>query len=247
MTYDDPRLAVIYDIDNPDGPDHEFFRAVTDEVGAARITDLGCGTGLLTVTLATEGRHVTGIDPAPAMLDRARGRPGGHRVTWILGTAAQISPSSADLMLMSGNVAMHLIGPAWRDTLERIAQGLRPGGTLVFESRNPEARAWLQWNDEPADRATPVGTLRESLTTDPPDADGVVTMHVRNEFLDAGERLDFDQELQFRSHGQIVADLAAVGLQVTATYRDWSSQPFTGGPDQPLMVFTAERPGRSLA
>lgn len=28
MTHDDERLAAIYDIDNPDGPDHDYFRDV---------------------------------------------------------------------------------------------------------------------------------------------------------------------------------------------------------------------------
>lgn len=136
---------------------------------------------------------------------------------------------------------MHITGSDWRTTLDHIAAGLRPGGMLVVESRNPEARACLQWNDPPNERANPVGMLRESVSTDPPDADGVVVMHVHNECLDAGERLDFDQQLQFRSYRQIVQDLAAAGPRVTHTYRTWSAAPFTGGPDQPLMIFTAVR------
>ena len=31
-TYDDARLAAIYDVDNPAGEDHAFFRRVADEV-----------------------------------------------------------------------------------------------------------------------------------------------------------------------------------------------------------------------
>ncbi|MCO0634263.1 hypothetical protein NGH33_10025, partial [Micrococcus yunnanensis] len=61
-TYDDARLAAIYDVDNPAGEDHAFFRRVADEVSAARastrIVDLGCGTGILTVTLAGPGRDL---------------------------------------------------------------------------------------------------------------------------------------------------------------------------------------------
>lgn len=241
MSYNDPRLAVIYDVDNPDGPDHDFYRALADHTGARSIIDLGCGTGLMTVTLATEGRHLTGVDPSPAMLERAKNRPGGDRVRWILGTADQVAPASADLVIMSGNVAMHIIGSDWTSTLNQIAHSLRPGGTLAFESRNPEAGAWLDWNDEPAERSTPTGVLRESLTTDPPDANGVVVMHMRNEFPAEGDRLEFDQQLQFRSHSRIVQDLAQAGLRVTSTYRNWRSEPFTGGADQPLMVFTAVR------
>lgn len=49
--YDEARLAALYDIDNPDGPDHDFFRAFAARIDARRIVDLGCGTGILTVTL----------------------------------------------------------------------------------------------------------------------------------------------------------------------------------------------------
>lgn len=139
MAYDDPRLAVLYDIDNPDGPGHDFFRALADARGASDILDLGCGTGILTVTRTAPGRTVTGIEPDPIMLERARSRAGGDRVTWVQGTAEQIAQGSADLIVMSGNVTMHIVQEDWPATLEHIARGLRAGGALVFESRNPEA------------------------------------------------------------------------------------------------------------
>lgn len=241
MSFDDPRLAVVYDIDNPDGPDHDFYRRLADETGARSITDLGCGTGILTVTLARSGREVTGIDPAPAMLEQAGNRPGGDRVTWLLGTAEMIAPESAELILMTGNVAMHIIGDAWHETLGHIAQGLRPGGVLAFENRNPEAEAWKRWNHDLAERDTPVGRLRESLVTEPPDHRGVVVMHCHNEFVDDGAVVDVDMPLQFRSHDQVVRDLAAVGLRVEATHSNWEQRPFTGGPDELLMVIVARK------
>ncbi|HHW84054.1 MAG TPA: methyltransferase domain-containing protein, partial [Actinomycetales bacterium] len=77
VTYGDQRLAVIYDLDNPDGSDHDYFRSLVDDANAEVVTDLGCGTGILTVTLTRPGRRVVGIDPAPAMLARAASRPGG--------------------------------------------------------------------------------------------------------------------------------------------------------------------------
>ena len=33
---------------------------------------------------------------------------------------------------------MHIVGEAWETTLLDIAQGLKPGGRLVFETRNPQ-------------------------------------------------------------------------------------------------------------
>lgn len=66
-------------------------------------------------------------------------------------------------------------------------------------------------------------------------------MRVRNEWLDDGHAAEFDQELQFRSHEQILADLTTVGLTQVSTYQNWSGEPFTGGRDQPLMVVVARK------
>ncbi|WP_127573669.1 class I SAM-dependent methyltransferase [Georgenia faecalis] len=239
LTYDHPRLAAIYDLDNPDGADHDFFRALADAHNARAVTDLGCGTGILTVTLARAGRTVVGIDPAQAMLDQAVARPGGDGVEWRLGTSERIAPRSADLVLMTGNVAMHILAEAWPRALADVARGLRPGGRLAFESRNPGAEAWRGWTDGPAERDTPAGRLREWTTTAPPDPAGIVTMACRNEFLDTGEVVDVEQRLQFRSLEQLTADLARAGLTVAHVWRDWARTPFTGAASEPLMVVEA--------
>lgn len=241
VTYDDWRLAAIYDADNPPGEDHEYFRGLADRVAAGRIVDLGCGTGSLTVTLARPGRTVIGIDPAAAMLAYAAARPGGDQIEWRLGASERIGGDSADLIIMSANVAMHLLGSDWDRTLADIASGLAAGGLVAFESRNPDAEAWRTWNDPPAERQTPVGRLRESTTTTPPDADGIVTMHCHNDFLDAGGVLDLEQRLQFRTMHQIAADLERAGLTLEQVWGGWDRVPFAGGPEQELMIFEARR------
>lgn len=251
-TYDDARLAAVYDVDNPAVEDHVFFRRVADEVAAdvaarlggtdrpdgptVRIVDLGCGTGILTVTLAGAGRDVVGIDPAAAMLEAARTRPGGDGVTWRHGTAELIEPDSAHLAVMSGNVAMHLIGEDWREALRRIDAGLVPGGRLVFETRNPARRAWEGWHQDPTARTTPAGRLIESERTSAPSEDGVVTMHLRTEFPDSGDVLELEQHLQFRSAEQVRADLAAAGLSVERTSGDWHRTPFDPAEHRVLVV-----------
>lgn len=250
-TYDDARLAAIYDVDNPAGEDHAFFRRVADEVAGAvaarsgqaertRIVDLGCGTGILTVMLAGPGRDVVGIDPAEAMLAAARARPGGNDVEWRHGDAGLIAPDSADLVVMSGNVAMHLVDDDWHAALRRIGAGLVPGGRLVFETRNPVRRAWEGWHQDPTERTTPAGRVLESEHTSAPDRHGVVTMRVRTEFLDSGEVTEVGQHLQFRSAEQVSADLAAAGLRVERLSGDWHRTAFDPA-EHPLMVVEAVR------
>ena len=75
--YDDARVVALYDLDNPPGEDHAYFRRAPDSSAARRIVDLGCGTGSLTVTLTGDDRAVVGIDPADAMLRVAGRAPSG--------------------------------------------------------------------------------------------------------------------------------------------------------------------------
>ena len=46
--YGDEDLVALYETDNPAGRDHEYYRSLADRLGAGKIIDLGCGTGLLT-------------------------------------------------------------------------------------------------------------------------------------------------------------------------------------------------------
>lgn len=239
--YDDELLAAIYDDDNPDGPDHDYFRELARELSASQITDLGCGTGILTVTMAQPGRIVVGIDPAAAMLERAAARPGGEWVRWHRGTSELIEPDSNDLIVMSGNVAMHILGDAWPATLRDISRGLSTGGVLAFEARNPLVRAWQNWSTPAHMRDTAVGRLREATTTSAPDDEGIITMDSVNEFLDAGEVVDVSQRLQFRTFEALRDDLGAAGLRVRDVWRNWGCEPFTGTADEALMIIEATR------
>ncbi|MDO5092217.1 MAG: class I SAM-dependent methyltransferase [Propionibacteriaceae bacterium] len=231
------RLTAVYDEDNPNGPDHDFFRALASARGVENIIDLGCGTGILTVTLSGDGRTVMGIDPNEAMLSRAMNRPGGDRVSWVLGTSRSIPTASADLVIMSGNVAMHILRNDWHQALHDISRGLRPDGLLVFETRNPLFAEWRRWNHPPTERDTVAGRLRESLATTTPDEHGIVTMSCDNEFLDDGAVFHKEQRLQFRSLNTITNDLAAAGLKVVNVWRNWQREPFTDTPEGPLMIF----------
>jgi len=137
--YVDPRLVALCDSENPCGADTDFYLGLAAELDAHRILDLGCGTGLLTRDLATGGRQVVGVDPAPAMLAVARRHPGTARVRWVEGDARALGTAEADLLVMTGNVARVFLGDAeWRATRAAI-HGAADASRRV--GRRPHGRA----------------------------------------------------------------------------------------------------------
>lgn len=145
-TFGHPRLAAIYDPLDPDRSDLDAYLAMAREFGARSVLDIGSGTGVFALLLAERGISVTGIDPARASVDCARGKPGAQRVRWLDGDAGDLPPLQVDLVTMTGNVAQAIVDPqAWHTTLRGAYKALRPGGRLVFETRDPARRVWEEW------------------------------------------------------------------------------------------------------
>jgi SAM-dependent methyltransferase len=238
--YRDAELVALYDLDNPGGKDHAYYRALAGEVGARSIIDLGCGTGLLTRSLVKPGRTVIGVDPSPTMLGYARRQPGADSVTWVLGDASAIAPTgTVDLALCTGNAIMQ-VGPAeLPSTLESLAGALRPGGTLSFESRNPAYREWERWTPEATygERATPAGHLQEWLEVTDVD-DGRVVFDAHNVFPNGEDRV-YTNVLFFRTAEEFGRELAAAGFTDIAVGGDWHGVPVADR--SPSLVFRARR------
>jgi SAM-dependent methyltransferase len=233
----DRRLLALYDEDNPDGPDHDFYRALADEVSAHSILDLGCGTGILTVTFAGQERTVVGVDPSASMLAYAQGRAGAAAVDWLLGDSRSIPAGSFDYAVMTGNVAQHIGHADWTRTLEDLHTALRAGGTLSFESRNPAVHAWKGWaSNKRTTRETGHGTLVEWCEVEE-SAPGIVKLVAHNFFAETSETVTEAQVLVFRDRSALEGQLNAAGFDVKAVYGDWRRSPFTE--EAPLMVFVA--------
>jgi SAM-dependent methyltransferase len=96
----------------------------------ARVADLGCGTGTLSLLLAEEGYDVTGVDFSPEMVRRARAKV-GDAVRVLEGDAADppLAEASYDVVLCR-HVLWALPSPA--AALARWVSLLAPGGRLVL-------------------------------------------------------------------------------------------------------------------
>ena len=212
-----------------------------DEFGARSVLDLGCGTGVFALLLADRGLEVIGVDPAGASLDVARAKPGAPRVTWIHGDASAIpAPLAVDAITMTANVAQVLLTDTeWVATLAAIHDALRPGGRLIFETRDPSRRAWEAWTEELTRSTTEipgVGRVTDWVqVTDVADDGELVTFESPNVFEADGTTIISNSTLRFRSRAAIEVSLADTGFAVEEV-RD--------APDRPgrELVFVARRP-----
>ncbi|MEU8487561.1 class I SAM-dependent methyltransferase [Streptomyces sp. NPDC048641] len=236
--FEHPRLAAVYDALDPDRSDLDAYVGMAEEFGARRVLDIGCGTGVFALLLADRGIEVVGVDPARASVDVARAKPGSEGVRWICGDATGIPPLRTDLATMTANVAQAIVDPVlWQETLRGAYEALRPGGRLVFETRDPARRAWEEWNREESyavTRIPGVGAV-ESWVEVTDVSLPLVAFRWTYVFSADGEVLTSDSTLRFRERPEIEEQLTAQGFVVDGV-RDAADRP---GKE---FVFVARRP-----
>ncbi len=215
--FEHPRLVSIYDALDPDRSDLDAYLALTQELVAERVLDVGCGTGVLALLLADRGIDVTGVDPAAGSLQVARAKPGAARVRWLHGDATALPPLWVDLATMNGNAAQAVVDPQdWAATLTGVREALRPGGHFVFETRNPARRAWEEWTETTTRSTTAipgVGAV-ESWVEVTDVSWPLVTFRWTWVFASDGQVLTSDSTVRFRERPEVESALAEHGYEV---------------------------------
>ena len=225
--FGEPRLAAIYDaVEGERRADLDHYLAIADEFGARSLLDVGCGTGILARRAADRGMDVTGVDPAGASLDVARGKPGAERVRWLPGDATGLPPLQVDLATMTANVAhVFLTDEDWAATLRGVHAALRPGGHLAFVVRDPGRRAWEGWTREATYRRLDVpGIGRLETWWDLTDVSGALVSYRRTYVFADGTVLTSDSVRRFWSREEIEDSLRAAGYAL-AEVRDAPDRP----------------------
>jgi SAM-dependent methyltransferase len=215
--FEDPRLAEIYDALESNRGDLDAYLALVVEFGARSALDIGSGTGTFACLLAAQGVEVTGVDPAAACIAVARSKPGAQRVHWVVGDVTALPSLMVDMAAMTGNVAqVFLTDQEWEVALSAAYAALRPGGRLVFETRDPEREGWHEWTRARSYRRVitrdhgVVATWVDLTEVSPP----FVSFRTTFVFETDNSALTSDSTLRFRSRSEVENSLRSVGFAI---------------------------------
>lgn len=225
-------IPLVYDQINGWGKDDEFFLALLKKVNVKEIADLGCGTGRLTTHFAQAGYHITAIDPNVDAIEKAKSKEFADEVTWIVGDSSNLQPNTFDVVIMTANVAqVFLTDESWQQVISNAHRALKPGGHFIFDTRNPLAKAWEQWQKD----VTP-DVAKDEVSGDPLEiwteyegfVGDVFTFYeiVKNARTD--EVLIHEKmQLKFRTQEEIYKSLQQVGFSQIQVYGDWEFEQAT--------------------
>jgi ubiquinone/menaquinone biosynthesis C-methylase UbiE len=114
----------------------------------AKILDLGCGSGLLSVPLHDNGYKIVACDVSQAMLNRASANFGLRAIETRLGSGFSIPAQDGEFdMVVSRMFMAHF--PDWVRILREKARVTRPDGFVIFDFGNREHVSSPGRNGEP--------------------------------------------------------------------------------------------------
>jgi SAM-dependent methyltransferase len=105
----------------------------------ARVLDVGCGTGVVTITAARLGARVEAIDLTPQLLERARenARIAKVDIEFREADAEDLPFRDGEFDIVVSQFA-HIFAPRPEVAIAQMLRVLRPGGTIAFSTWPPE-------------------------------------------------------------------------------------------------------------
>ncbi|WP_341320457.1 class I SAM-dependent methyltransferase [Solibacillus sp. FSL H8-0523] len=219
-------IPLVYDQVNGWGKDDEFFLELLKKSNVKTIADLGCGTGRLTTHFAQAGYQITAIDPNEEAIEYARSKACPGEVMWIVGDSTNLQSNAFEAIVMTANVAqVFLTEDSWINVVNDVYRALKPGGHFIFDTRNPLAKVWEQWEkDMTPDHAIDLvnGEPLEIWTQYEGFVDDVYTFFEMVKKARTGEVIIHEKmQLKFRTQETIYQSLKNAGFSQIQVYGDW--------------------------
>ncbi len=133
--------ATIYDGMNTNMADLPFYKRWLPKNKGARILELCCGTGRLTLPIAKDGYDISGVDYTPSMLEEAKMKASaaGLEIDFIEADMRTLDlPSKYDLIFIPFNSIHHLYtNEDVFKAFDVVKKHLKDGGQFLFDCFNP--------------------------------------------------------------------------------------------------------------
>ncbi|MBA2322836.1 MAG: methyltransferase domain-containing protein [Pseudonocardiales bacterium] len=180
----------------------------------ADVLDVGCGDGYHLSLFAATARTVTGVEPHPPLVRRARRRVAGRTGVRVLAGAAERLPLPDRCVDVVHARTAYFFGPGCEPGLAEADRVLRPGGLFAIVDLDTTRAPYGDWMRADLPRYNPAGVERfftrhgfASRTVD------TVWRFADRAGLDAVLRIEFSASVAAR------AITATAGLTVPVSYR----------------------------
>jgi hypothetical protein len=165
------------------------------------------------------------------MLDVARWRPGGDRVTWVEGDARSLRLGRRyDLIILTGHAfQVFLTAEDQFAALSTVAAHLTTMGRFIFDSRNPAARTWERKSGGKAPRLLEDPELGRIEVRNEPSYDedtGILSSLDHYRVMRTGEVLTASISIRFTPQEDLATMLRSAGLVVEKWLGDWEGNTY---------------------
>lgn len=201
--------------------------------GDGPVLDLGAGTGRIAIPLAERGLRVTAVEISPEMIGKLKEKPGADKVDVQLGDMTDFDGGGErySLIFIAANTLMSVADlDAQAACVANAARQLAPGGRFVIEG--------LLVDPAMFDRV-------RSATVESGEAGVIVSKHDRLRqvverqlviFTPEGNRL-FPTVTRYFTLAELTLMGRLGGLEVEATWADWSGTPHSAPTGWYVRVF----------
>jgi SAM-dependent methyltransferase len=196
---------------DPDGALWAALRETAPWAGAD-VLDVGCGDGFHLPVFAAEAASVTGVEPHPPLVERARRRV-GDRARVLLAGAADLPLPAASVDLVHARTA-YFFGPGCEPGLAEAQRVLRPGGAIAIIDLDATVGPYGDWMRADIPHYDPIAAERFF------ERQGFATRRVRTRWV-FPDRATCEAVLRIEFTGRVAARAIAEtpGLSLEVGYR----------------------------